>query len=55
MSQRGVRTAVVYATDGGMFAPYARRIDAAIEAGTIPRVVVVAAHSAGWDPSQGAA
>ena len=47
------RLPVVYATDGGMFAPYARRVDAAIEAGTIPRVVVVAAHSAGWDPSQG--
>lgn len=38
---------VVYATDGNMFAPYARRLDAAIEAGTCPRVVVVAAHSAG--------
>jgi enterochelin esterase-like enzyme len=44
---------VVYATDGGMFAPYARRVDAAIEAGTVPRVVIVAAHSAGFDPARG--
>ena len=42
---------VVYATDGTMFAPYARRLDAAIEAGTVPRVVVVAAHSARLDPA----
>ena len=35
---------VVYATDGAMFAPYARRLDAAIEAEMSPRVVVVAAH-----------
>lgn len=39
---------VVYATDGGMaFIGYARRVDAAIENGTMPRVVIVAAHSAG--------
>lgn len=44
---------VVYATDGQWFAPYARRLDAAIEAGTIPRLVVVAAHSAGFDPARG--
>jgi enterochelin esterase-like enzyme len=37
---------VVYATDGAMFAPYARRLDAAIEADAVPRVVVVAAHGA---------
>ena len=40
---------VVYATDGNMFAPYARRLDAAIEAGRCPRVVVVAAHAARMD------
>ncbi len=44
---------VVYATDGNMFAPYARRLDAAIEAGTAPRVVVVAAHSAPADQIRG--
>lgn len=44
---------VVYATDGNMFAPYARRLDAAIEAGTCPRVVVVAAHSAPADHVRG--
>lgn len=39
---------VVYATDGGMaFVGYARRLDAAIENQTMPRVVVAAAHSAG--------
>lgn len=37
---------VVYATDGNMFAPYARRLDAAIEAGWCPPVLVVAAHAA---------
>jgi len=36
-----------------MFAPYARRLDAAITAGTLPRLVVVAAHSAGFEPAQG--
>lgn len=40
---------VVYATDGNMFAPYARRLDAAIEGGTCPPVVVVAAHAAPAD------
>ncbi|MEA3216118.1 MAG: hypothetical protein QOJ19_2274 [Acidimicrobiia bacterium] len=44
---------VVYATDGQMFAPFARRIDAAIQAETMPRVVVVAADSAGFDPARG--
>ena len=44
---------VVYATDGQFFAPYARRVDAAIEAGTIPPLVIVAAHAAGFDPSRG--
>jgi enterochelin esterase-like enzyme len=50
---RSEKLPVVYATDGQMFAPYARRIDAAIAAGTIPRLVVVAAHSAGFDPARG--
>jgi len=40
---------VVYATDGNMFSPYARRLDAAMDAGTIPRAVIVAAHSARMD------
>jgi enterochelin esterase-like enzyme len=44
---------VVYATDGNMFAPYARRLDAAIEAGTCPSVVVVAAHAAPADQFRG--
>ena len=44
---------VVYATDGQFFAPYARRVDAAITGGLIPRMVVVAAHAAGFDPTQG--
>lgn len=44
---------VVYATDGNMFAPYARRLDAAIEAGWCPPVTVVAAASAGFDPLRG--
>ncbi|MDH4146216.1 MAG: alpha/beta hydrolase-fold protein [Acidimicrobiia bacterium] len=47
------RLPVVYATDGGMFAPYARRLDAAIGEGAVPRTVVVAAHSAGFDPTRG--
>jgi enterochelin esterase-like enzyme len=52
---------VVYATDGQWFAAYARRVDAAIEAGTTPRCVIVAAHSSlavrtgeyfpGYDPA----
>lgn len=42
---------VVYATDGNMFAAYARRLDAAIEAGWCPPVIVVAAHSARADAS----
>lgn len=36
---------VVYGTDGQFFAPYARRLDAAIQAGTMPRCVVVASHA----------
>ncbi len=44
---------VVYATDGNMFAPYARRLDAAIDAGWCPPVVVVAAHSAPMDQISG--
>jgi enterochelin esterase-like enzyme len=44
---------VVYATDGNMLAPYARRLDAAIEAGRCPRVVVVAAHAAPADSIRG--
>ena len=40
---------VVYSTDGNMFSPYVRRIDAAIVNGTIPRVVVVAPHAAPMD------
>ncbi|MGI9599064.1 MAG: alpha/beta hydrolase [Acidimicrobiales bacterium] len=44
---------VIYATDGNMFAPYARRLDAAITSGDCPPVVVVAAHSAPMDQIQG--
>jgi enterochelin esterase-like enzyme len=40
---------VVYATDGNMFAPFARRLDAAIERGVCPPVVIIAAHSATAD------
>lgn len=40
---------VVYSTDGNMFSPYVRRLDAGIVEGTVPRVVVVAAHSAPMD------
>jgi enterochelin esterase-like enzyme len=36
-----------------MFAPYARRLDAAIEAGLCPPVIVVAAHSAPMDHISG--
>lgn len=39
------RLPVIYATDGQFFAPYARRLDAAIEAGISPRCVVVASHA----------
>lgn len=49
----GDATPVVYATDGNMFAPYARRLDAAIESGECPSVVVVAAHAAAFDPIEG--
>ena len=49
----GDNTPVIYATDGNMFAPYARRLDAAIEAGICPPVVIVAAHSASFDPIRG--
>jgi len=44
---------VLYATDGNMFAPYARRLDAAIEAEVCPPVVIVSAHSAAFDPVLG--
>jgi enterochelin esterase-like enzyme len=44
---------VVYATDGQFFAPYARRVDAAIAAGRVRPLVVVAAHAASFDPAQG--
>jgi enterochelin esterase-like enzyme len=40
---------VVYATDGNMFGPFARRLDAGMDSGDIPRAVVVAAHSARMD------
>jgi enterochelin esterase-like enzyme len=49
----GENIPVIYATDGNMFAPYARRLDAAIESGLAPRVVVVAAHSAPADQVRG--
>ncbi len=42
-------TPVVYSTDGNMFAPYARRLDAAIALGHIPPVIVVAPHAAPMD------
>jgi len=51
--QSGDNTPVIYATDGNMFAPYARRLDAAIESGLCPPVVIVAAHSASFDPIAG--
>ncbi len=51
--QPGDDVPVVYATDGNMFAPYARRLDAAIEAGICPPVVVVAAHAAPMNPVEG--
>ncbi|WP_428119837.1 alpha/beta hydrolase [Candidatus Poriferisodalis sp.] len=37
---------VLYATDGNMVGPYLRRLDAGIVNGTVPRFVMVAAHSA---------
>ncbi len=40
---------VVYSTDGNMFSPYVRRLDAGIVNGSVPRVVVIAAHSAPMD------
>ncbi|MBT5757474.1 MAG: hypothetical protein HOI41_21170, partial [Acidimicrobiaceae bacterium] len=49
----GDNTPVIYATDGTMFAPYARRLDAAIQAGICPPVVIVAAPSASFDPIRG--
>ena len=51
--EAGDDTPVMYATDGNMLAPYARRLDAAAEAGTCPPVVIVAAHSASFDPIRG--
>ncbi|MCP4224870.1 MAG: hypothetical protein GY773_16155 [Actinomycetia bacterium] len=50
---KGEDIPVVYTTDGNMFAPYARRLDAAIEAGTCPRVVIIAAHAAPADNIRG--
>ncbi len=44
---------VIYSTDGNMFAPYARRLDAAIQSGLCPPVVVVAAHSAPMNQIEG--
>ncbi|MCC6436782.1 MAG: esterase family protein [Acidimicrobiales bacterium] len=55
---------VVYSADGQFFAPYTRRVDAAIEAGTAPRCVIVAPHAGrnrtgeyfpGYDPGAYAA
>jgi len=40
------RLPVLYATDGGMIGPYIRRLDAGITNETVPRFVLVAAHSA---------
>lgn len=48
-ADQGTDLPVIYATDGNMFAPYARRLDACIEAGTCPPVTVVAAHAAPAD------
>jgi len=50
---RSDTTPVIYATDGNMFAPYARRLDAAIQSGLCPPLTIVAAHSAGFDPVRG--
>ena len=44
---------VVYATDGQGLAAYARRVDAAIAAGTLAPVVLVGAHAAMADPVRG--
>lgn len=40
------RLPVLYATDGGMIGPYIRRLDAGVTNETVPRFVLVAAHSA---------
>lgn len=40
------RLPVLYATDGAMIGPYIRRLDAGIANETVPRFVLVAAHSA---------
>lgn len=40
---------VVYATDGNMIEPYIRRIDAAIAAGVIAPVLIIAPHAAPMD------
>ncbi len=40
------RLPVLYATDGGMIGPYIRRLDAGVANETVPRFVLVAAHSA---------
>lgn len=41
---------VVYATDGAGVAPFLRRLDAAITAGSVPPCAVVAAHAAPMTP-----
>ncbi len=51
--QPGDDIPVIYATDGNMFAPYARRLDAAIDSGICPPVIVVAAHSAPMNQIEG--
>ncbi|MBM3684763.1 MAG: esterase family protein [Actinobacteria bacterium] len=49
----GDGTPVVYATDGNLLGPYARRLDAAIEDGHCPPVVLVGAHAAPSDHVHG--
>ncbi len=44
--QNSEKLPVLYSTDGNGVAPYIRRIDAGITAGTLPRFVLVAAHAA---------
>jgi len=44
---------VIYATDGAWFDSYARRLDPRIVDGTVPRIVVVAAHNAGFNMQVG--
>lgn len=51
--EAGDSAPVVYGTDGNMIGPYLRRLDPAIVNGDCPPVVVVAAHSASFDPLLG--